>query len=146
MAHIGAITGGNDMRSLVSQYTRKMQDNWLKNDTGSLWNCDEKLFLNHVDPQHRKDRNSSRNCTASFIRRQNHNGEVVNRSWLCFSPSQACAYCFNCRLICADTTKCAHFLMRKGLCDWKHALERLKIHEKSVEHIDVTITFSRRCN
>jgi len=23
----------------------------------------------------------------------------------------------------ADTTKCAHFLIRKGICDWKHAEE-----------------------
>jgi len=43
------------------------------------------LFLEHDIPQHRKDRNFSRKCTTSLIRRQNHNGEVVDRSWLCFS-------------------------------------------------------------
>jgi len=34
----------------------------------------------------------------------------------------------------------------KAIFDWKHALERLRSHEHSMEHIDATITFSRRCN
>jgi len=41
-------------------------------------------------------------------------------------------------MLCVDMTKCAHFLIRKGFCDWKHALERLSSHEQSVEHIDAT--------
>jgi len=60
-------------------YRKKMQDYWLKNDTSSLGHRDGKLFSNYVVPQHSKDGNSSRKCTASFIRRQNHNGEVVER-------------------------------------------------------------------
>jgi len=28
--------------------------------------------------------------------------------------------------MCADTTKCAHLLITKGIYDWKHALERLR--------------------
>jgi len=46
--------------------------------------------------------------------------------------------------MCADTAECAHLLIRKGICDLKHALERLRSHEHSMEHIDATITFSRR--
>jgi len=38
-----------------------------------------------------------------------------------FSPSQTCVYCFTCRLMCADTTNCAHFFIRKRIWDWKHA-------------------------
>ena len=101
-------------RSLVIQYTQKMREYWLKN---------EKLFLKQDVPQHRKDRSLSRKCTTNVIWCQNHNTEVVERSWLCFSPSQNCVHCFMCRLMCADTTKCAHFLIRKGSCDWKHAEE-----------------------
>ena len=48
--------------------------------------------------------------------------------------------------MCADTTKCAHFLIRKWTFDWKHALERLRSHEHSMEHVDATIIFSGRCN
>jgi len=92
------------------------------------------------------DRNFSRKCTTSFISCQNHNGEVVDRSWLCFSPSQTCVKYFTCRLMCADTTKCVHLLIRKGIFDRKHALERLRSHEHSMKHIDATIIFIRRCN
>jgi len=35
------------------------------------------------------------------------------------------------RLMCTDTTTCAHFLVKKGICDWKHAIERLSSHEQS---------------
>jgi len=85
-------------------------------------------------------------CTTSLIGLQNHNGEVVDRSWLCFSHLQTCVKYFTCRLMCADATKCAHFLIRKKIFDSKHALERLRSHQQSMEHIKATITFSRRCN
>jgi len=38
-------------------------------------------------------------CTTSLIRHQNHSGEVVDRIWLCFSPSQTCVKGFTCRLM-----------------------------------------------
>jgi len=91
----------------------------------------KKSFLKRDVPQHRKGRNLSRKCTTNRIRRRNHNGEVLHRSWLCFSPSQTCVKCFTCRPMCADTTKCAHFLIRNRIFDWKHALERLRRHEHS---------------
>jgi len=144
-----AITGGNDIGLWAvwpANIPEKMREYWLKHETGSFQHCDEKSFLKHDVPQHRKDRNLSRKCTASLIPRQNHNGEEVDRSCLCFSPSQTCVKCFTCRLMCADKTKCAHFLIRKGIFDWKHALERLRSHEHSMEYIDGAITFSRRCN
>jgi len=40
-----------------------------------------------------KTETRQRKCTTSLIRRQNHNGEVFDRSWLRFSP-QTCVYCF----------------------------------------------------
>ena len=83
------------------------------------------------------------NAPQNFILRQNHNPEVVDWSWLCVSDSQTCVYCFTCRLMCVDTTKCAHFLIRKGICHWKHAHERRRSHEHSMKHTDATITFSR---
>jgi len=48
------------------------------------WFKNEKLFSKHDVPQHRKDKNLSRKCTTSLIQRQNHNAEIVERSWLCF--------------------------------------------------------------
>jgi len=144
-----AITGGNYTGLWVlwlANIPEKMREYWLKYETISFWHCDEKSFLKHDVPQHRKDRNLSRKCTTSLIRRQNYNGEVVDRSWFCFSPSQACVKCLTCRLMCADTTKYAHFLIIKGIFDCKHAYERLRSRRYSTEHIDATITFTRRCN
>jgi len=47
--------------------------------------------------------------------------------------------------MCADTTKCAHFVVGKGFYDWKYVLERLRRrHEQSMKHVDTTIMFSRR--
>jgi len=144
-----AITGGNDINLWAlcpANIPEKMREYWLKYETGFFGHCDEKSFWKHDVSQHGEDRNFSRKCTTSLIRRQNHNGEVVHRSWLSSSPSQTCVKCFTCWLMCADTTKCAHFLVRKGFCDWKHALERLRSHEHSMQQIDATIAFSRRCN
>jgi len=73
---------------LASQYTGKRREYWLKYEAGSFWHCDEKSLLKHDVPQHTKDRNFSRKCTTSLIRRQNHNSEVVGRSWFCFYLSQ----------------------------------------------------------
>jgi len=109
-----AVTGGKDIGLWSFNMPEKMREYLLKN---------QKLFLKHDVPQHRKDRNSSRKCSTNFIRCQNRNAEVVERSWVCFSPSQTCVYCFTCKLMCAETTKRAHFPIRKGICDWKHAEE-----------------------
>jgi len=144
-----AITGGSDIGLLAlwsANIPDKMRKYWLKYETGSFSHSDDKSFLKYDVPQHGKCRNVSGKCTTSLIRRQNHNGEVVDKSWLCFSLSQTGVKCFTGRLMFADTTKCAHFLIRKGIFDWKHALEHLRNHEHSMEHIDTTITFSRRCD
>ena len=109
-----AITVGKDIGLWSSDIPEKMREYWLKN---------EKLFLKHDVQKHRKDRKSSRKCTTNLVRRRNYNAEFVERSWLSFSPSQTCVYCFTCRLMSADATNCAHFLIRKQLCDWKHAEE-----------------------
>jgi len=69
-----------------------------------------------------------------FVARTTINGEVV--AGVVFLHK--IVKCFTCRLMCADTTKCAHFRIRKGIFDWKHALERLRIHEHRMERTDAT--------
>jgi len=108
------IIGGKDIGLWLSNIAENIREYLLKN---------EKLVFKNDVPQHRKDRNSSRKCNTSLIRHQNHSVEVVEISWLCFSPLQTCVKCFTCRLMYADTTKCAHFLIRKGIWDRKHAEE-----------------------
>jgi len=108
---------------------------WGSRINPTLKDCKHNRVSYASVPQHRRDRNLSRKCTTNLIPRQNHNGEVMGRSWLCFSPSQTCVKCFTCRLMCADMTKCTHFHIRKGIFDWNHALELLRSHEHSMEHI-----------
>jgi len=89
-----AITIGNDIDLWSANIPEEMQKYLLRNETGSLWPCDETLLLRHDVPQHRKKKTRQWKCTTNLLRRQNHNGEVVDRSWLRFSPSQTCVYCF----------------------------------------------------
>jgi len=70
-----AITRCKDISPWSSNIPEKKREHWLNN---------EKLFSKHGVPQHRKERNSSRKRSINLIRRQNHNTEVVERSWLCF--------------------------------------------------------------
>ena len=140
-----AITGGNNIGLWPVSVPEKMREYLLKYETGSLWHCDEKSFSKQDVPQHREDKNFHGNDHNSYSSPESQWLMIVDTSWLCFSP-QTCVKCFTCRLMWADATKCAHFLFRKGICHWKHPLERLRSHEHSVEHMDATIAFSRRCN
>jgi len=124
-----AITGSKYIGLWSSNTPEKTREYWLKS---------EKLFLKHHIPQHRKDRNSSRNALTNLIRRQNHNDEAVERSWFCFSPSQTCVYCFTCRLIQNGRIS---LLEKESVTG-----STLRSHEQSIKHRDGTITFSRRCN
>jgi len=58
------ITGGNDIGLWAlwpANIPDKMWEYGLKFETGTFWQCDETSFLKHDVPQHRKDRNVSRN-------------------------------------------------------------------------------------
>jgi len=110
-----------------------MREHWLKN---------EKLFLKRDIPQHRKDRHSSLKCNTNLIRRQNHNAEVVERSWLCFSPHKLAFIVSR-----VDWRARIRLNVRIPLLQKESATgSMLRSHEQSMEHKDATITFSRRCN
>jgi len=61
-----AIAVDNDIGLWSANIPEEMQKYWLKNETGFLWHCDEKLLLSHDAPQHRKDRNSSMEMHMSY--------------------------------------------------------------------------------
>jgi len=104
----------------------------LKNEAGTFRHGDENLFLNHDVQQHREDRNSSRKGTSLF-RLQNHNGEVVDRRWLCIHKVMFIV-ALN-RMMCACRLNVRISSLGKGFYDWKHALERLRNHKQSMEHM-----------
>ena len=124
----------------------KMLEYWLIYQPVLFWQCEEELFLKHNLPQHKKDRNLSRIWKVLLYKSYSSPEPQWRSSWqklALLSHSQTCVECLTCRLMCANTIKCAH------ISHWKHAPQRLshdELVEHIMEHIDATITFSRRCN
>ncbi|XP_014678126.1 PREDICTED: zinc finger MYM-type protein 1-like [Priapulus caudatus] len=71
----------------------------------------------------------NRFCTKSFLERTLSNGEIVSRSWLCYSLSTCHVYCFACKL-----SNSTGNLATVGYGDWKHARSNLEQHERSTSH------------
>jgi len=136
--------GGNDIGLWPTIIPEKMRDFWVKKGISTIQHCEEELFAQHSVQQSRTGRNIPRICSSSLFRRQNHNGEVVNRNWLCFSPGNGRVFCFTCRLMCSDALQSQSLLIGSGFCNWKHANERIRSHEQSKEHIDAMIAYNRR--
>ena len=137
--------GGNDIGLWPPIISDQMREYWLKMGVSTLQHCDESLFSAHSAQQNRNDVSGSRMCTLSLFRRRNHNGEVITRTWLCFSPSNGRVYCFTCRLMKLDTEISeSSQLSFHGFYDWKHAHFRLNKHERSMGHMKATLASSRR--
>jgi Domain of unknown function (DUF4371)/hAT family C-terminal dimerisation region len=68
--------------------------------------------------------------TKSCFKRELRNGQLVDREWLIYSPSQGRVYCFACRLFSnTDISFCT-----AGFNDWHHASVAISQHECSTEH------------
>ncbi|XP_042209606.1 zinc finger MYM-type protein 1-like [Homarus americanus] len=74
-----------------------------------------------------------------MFERRKRNGEVVKRSWLCFSPANGRVYCFFCKLMGVSRSQ----FTSDGFCDWKHA-NRLVVHEQSKDHIQAVLSAASR--
>ena len=134
------ITGGNDI-GLWALWPTNIPEKWGNIDWKMkhvLFDIVMKSYFKNMTSHNTGKTETCHRNVPQVIRGQNHNGEVVDRSWLCFSLSQICVKCFTCRLMCADAT---NWNLRLD-----HALERLRSHEHSMEHTAATIIFSRRCN
>jgi len=88
--------------------------------------------------------NNDRSFSNTYFTRTFKNGEVYERSWLLYSPSQNRIFCFCCKLF----ANCNSILGNDGFCDWQHASRHLSRHEKGEEHIqnfkkwtDLTVAF-----
>ena len=116
--------------------TKPLVDFWVKKDGVVLQHCDDDLFK--LKGGYESSR--TRRCTPSMFERHNQNGEIVNRSWLCFSPTNGRIYCYVCKLLSASHTQFTH----GGFCDWKHASDRLSDHERSKSHLDAVVALAHR--
>ena len=90
--------------------------------------------------QKEKEGNIKRRCKLSMFERKVKNGDVMKRSWLCFSPITGKLYCFQCKLFITTKTQ----FTREGYCDWKNAHSRLEEHEKSNAHLEAVYNFTMR--
>lgn len=106
--------------------------------SSSLQNCDEELFVQKSKKQFHKK--CSRKCNKSLFERKTANGEIINRSWLCFSPSIGSIFCFFCKLISKIRSQFTHGCF----CDWKHASNRLISHGTFKDHLNSVIKLTAR--
>jgi hypothetical protein len=82
----------------------------------------------------------SRSCSLSlFTRVHSLTGERIDRSWLCYSPTTGCLFCFACKLLSTSATK-----MTSGFNDWKNADAKLASHENSLQHRSAMIALCSR--
>ena len=75
-----------------------------------------------------------------MFERHLQNGEVVNRSWLYFSPTKGKVYCYAYKLMGKSKTQVSD----DGYCDWKHASTRLSEHETSKDHLESVLALVNR--
>ena len=81
-----------------------------------------------------------RRCHVGMFERQNQNGEKVQGSWVCFSPSNGKFYCLVCKIMGANPS----CFTDEGFCDWKHYGYRMSAHEKSQEHLEAVVALAWR--
>ena len=80
-----------------------------------------------------------RRFSKSLFWREQLNGEIVKREWLCYSPSTKKLYCFVCKLFASDSEKI--MLASVGYGDWKHAPRDLARHESTNKHLSYLSTY-----
>jgi hypothetical protein len=64
------------------------------------------------------------------------NGDIVQRDYLIYSPSQGSDFCAPCKLFGGTS--------QFGTSDWKHASDRVNEHENSSAHRDYVLKFKAR--
>ncbi|XP_065675645.1 zinc finger MYM-type protein 5-like [Hydra vulgaris] len=113
-------------------------DYWAKVGSSNLQNCNEELFIQKSKKQF--DVKFTRKCNKSLFERKTANGEIIKRSWLCFSPFNGSIFCFVCKLMPKTRSQFTH----DGFCDWKHADNRLISHETSEDLLNSVINLAVR--
>ena len=134
----------NDVSMWPNTVTNEMIDHWalktseqlsqVQNISGDFTNSEVRVKAGQVD--------ETRRCTTAIFSRRAKNGEIVKRSWLCYSPVTGRVYCYICKLMSPGQQQ----LSGEGYSDWTHSAERLKQHEFSNQHTANVISLASRSN
>jgi len=79
--------------------------------------------------------NIGRHFSASMYTRILPNKESCDRDWLVYSKELDKMFCFCCKIFKQGNRQSQSTLANDGFKDWKHAIDRLKMHEASLEHL-----------
>ena len=96
-------------------------------------------FTKSIRIYEEKKKQKIRAFSKSIFHRKLHNGEIVEREWLSYSPSTGCIYCLICRLFSKERNQFSLF----GFNDWKHP-ERIVDHEESKAHKLCLTAYAKR--
>lgn len=87
----------NDVGIWPQNSANEMIKYWIIQRSTNLQNCDEKLLETKSYLQ--ISAHYTRKCSIHFFKRITKNREVINRNWLCFSPTTGKLYCYICKLL-----------------------------------------------
>ena len=76
-------------------------------------------------------RNGRRFTEFHYVRKL-PNGESLDHTWLVYSVSQDCLFCFCCKIFSHHNN--SNSFVQTGYCDWHHVSKRLGEHEVSKYH------------
>lgn len=115
---------------------------WIKNFNSEVQHCKDNSLLKSKSIK-QQDGSKVRYCNVNFFHKKTKAGEIIPRSWLCFSPTTGRVYCFFCKLIGVSED---NQFVKDAFCDWKHAGERLLVHETSPNHLKSLESFNNLSN
>lgn len=142
----------NDVGLWPGTVTNEMVDFWamktdeqisqLQNSSGDFSKSVVRQSVSRVKGGKVRHVNITRRCTTAVFSRRAKNGELIKRSWLCYSPHTGRVYCYICKLLSPGQQK----LAGEGYCKWKHVGEKLAQHERSKQHTTNAINLVDRSN
>lgn len=117
-------------------------DYWINKGIMCLQNIDDELIKIKSFMQKSSTGKWTRKCNTGMFKRKCKNGDLIERSWLCFSSSKGRLFCSICKLM--SSTSLRTQFNTEGFSNWKNSNERLFEHETSKNHLNAFIAFKDR--